>query len=213
MSYFDVFQADERAVQDTLRTVRDRYPKAELNVTTEDGIVVISGYAATAEERDEIIDAFRAVNPGLAPVVAGGLEVRQDRQPAPVRRRTTALHGVSRMAELARRTTQRIYRVQQGDTLETIAVRFYSDPKAVRLLCLANGAQLTTPRHVRPGTMLTVPETLYHPVGPGDTLEALAVRYYNDRKMRSRLEKANPETSGKGKELEPGTTIRVPLIP
>ena len=214
MSHFDVFQADEQAVWDTFSTIRNRYPDAELKVTIEDGIVVISGQAATENERTEIIDAFRAVSPGLTPVVAGGLDVnRATRPPGHGRRRATALHFSSRMEELSRRTTQRIYRVQQDDTLAAIAMRFYSDPKAVRLLCFANGDQLTSSRRVQPGTMLTVPETLYHSIGPGETLKTVAVRYYRDAKMTSALEKANPEIGGKDEGLEPGSMIRVPLNP
>lgn len=211
MSRFDVFQADEKAVQEALASIRERFPTADIAVTVEDGIIVVSGRTASDEERNAIICALRAVNPGVTPVIFGGLEVAEDTSDSGTgRRRVTGLDLPCRMEELARRTTQRIYRVQQGDTLETVAVRFYSDPKAVRLLCLVNGNQLASPREVQPGTMLNVPETLYHSVAPGETLDAVATRYYHDASLTSELRKANPEV-GTREDLQPGSTVRVPI--
>ena len=196
MSWFEVFQADEQAVQEAMARIRAQYPHADITATVEDGIIVVSGQVATPEQRVAIVEALKAVNQGLAPVVAGGLKV-EERRPFPGRRRTTSLAMLTRMEELARRTTQRIYRVQQGETLESVAVRFYADPKAVR----------------PPGTMLTVPEALYHSVAPGETLQSVAERYYQDATKALRLEEANPEVRSQAHDLTPGITVRVPLTP
>ncbi len=212
MSWFEVFQADEQAVQEAMARIRAQYPHADITATVEDGIIVVSGQVATPEQRVAIVEALKAVNQGLAPVVAGGLKV-EERRPFPGRRRTTSLAMLTRMEELARRTTQRIYRVQQGETLESVAVRFYADPKAVRLLGYANGDQLTSPKGVPPGTMLTVPEALYHSVAPGETLQSVAERYYQDATKALRLEEANPEVRSQAHDLTPGITVRVPLTP
>ncbi len=212
MSFFDVFEVDERAVQRTLEDLRVRFPDAVLDAVLEDGVVVVVGSVRTAIDRRTVLDAFRNINPGLTPVVGGGLSVRET-APAPSRGGAgpDPLHLMTRLEELSRRTTQRIYRVQRGDTLRDIAIKFYSDPKAIRILCASNSEHLGSPKDVEPGTMLTVPEALYHRVEPGETLETLAVKYYRDSTMRSVLARANPEVAENREKIRPGQSIRIPL--
>ncbi len=212
MSFFDVFEVDQRAVQDTWARLRARYPEATLQVAIEDGVVVVSGATANEEDRRAILDAFRNINPGLTPVVGGALDARNPTSPRGRNWRNAGQWRLlGRVDEISRRTTQRIYRVQRGDTLQSIAIKFYSDPKALRLICASNGEVLCSPKQVQAGTMLTVPEALYHLVTHGETLEMLALRYYQDAGMISALTKANPELAQQGYRPEPGSTVRIPL--
>lgn len=70
------------------------------------------------------------------------------------------------------------YPVAPGDTPAGVASRFYGHPELFRLIAAASGVVDGEPIH--PGQRLIVPELKRYPVAPGDTLAALAARFYGD---------------------------------
>lgn len=65
-----------------------------------------------------------------------------------------------------------------GETLSVVASRFYGQPDLARLIASANG--IGEGAGLSPGQRLIVPELKRYTVAPGDTLSALASRFYGD---------------------------------
>ncbi|MFV8051875.1 alpha/beta hydrolase-fold protein [Mycobacterium sp. 48b] len=70
------------------------------------------------------------------------------------------------------------YTVAAGDTLPAVASRFYGHAELSRLIAAANG--IAEGAALSPGQRLFVPELKRYTVAPGDTLSALASRFYGD---------------------------------
>ncbi len=68
--------------------------------------------------------------------------------------------------------------VAPGDTLQSVSSRFYGQAELSRLIAAASG--VGEGAGVNPGQQLIVPELSRYTVAPGDTLSALASRFYGD---------------------------------
>jgi S-formylglutathione hydrolase FrmB len=70
------------------------------------------------------------------------------------------------------------YTVVAGDTLSALALRFYGDADLYPLIATASG--ITDPDNIDVGQPLIIPDLTRHTVAAGDTLSALAARFYGD---------------------------------
>ena len=81
------------------------------------------------------------------------------------------------------------YTVVTGDTLSALAARFYGDAQLHRLIATASG--IADPDVIHAGQQLIIPEITRHTVVAGDTLSALAARFYGDASLYPLIGKAN----------------------
>ena len=82
------------------------------------------------------------------------------------------------------------YQVKSGDTLWTIAERFYGDGRRHRVIAVIN--HLTDPDHIVVGQELEIPYvTFRHRVKAGDTKRRLALHFYSDTTMSEVFEIPN----------------------
>jgi S-formylglutathione hydrolase FrmB len=72
----------------------------------------------------------------------------------------------------------RTHTVVAGDTLSGLALRFYGDAELYRLIAAASG--IADPADIDVGQRLIIPEITRYRVAAGDTLSALALRFYGD---------------------------------
>jgi len=92
----------------------------------------------------------------------------------------------------ARAEAQAVYShpVQAGDTLASIAERYYGDPKRESVLREANRVR-TGGTALLPGSWLFIPTVAYVEVGPDDTWKSIALRLYGSEDRASALIDAN----------------------
>lgn len=97
------------------------------------------------------------------------------------------------------------YRVKEGETWESIAVRFFgTEARAAALIEANNGNRWVEPDQ---GAELLVPYPLRHVVAPGDTLAKIAKLYMPDSPLSlKRLRRFNP-----GAVIERAQVVLVPL--
>jgi nucleoid-associated protein YgaU len=72
----------------------------------------------------------------------------------------------------------RTHTVVAGETLWALALRFYGDAELSRLIATASG--IADPDVIDVGQRLIIPDITRYTVVAGDTLSALAVRFYGD---------------------------------
>src|SRR6476660_6133940 len=72
----------------------------------------------------------------------------------------------------------RTHTVLAGETLWALALRFYGDAELHRLIATASG--IADPNVINVGQRLIIPDITRYTVVAGDTLAALAVRFYGD---------------------------------
>ncbi|MFT9483744.1 alpha/beta hydrolase-fold protein, partial [Mycobacteroides abscessus] len=73
------------------------------------------------------------------------------------------------------------YTVVAGDTLSALALRFYGDAELYRLIAAVNG--ISDPGAIGVGRRLVIPDVTRYTVVAGDTLSALALRFYGDAEL------------------------------
>ena len=75
----------------------------------------------------------------------------------------------------------RTHTVVAGETLSALALRFYGDAELYRLIATASG--IADPNVINVGQRLIIPDFTRYTVVAGDTLSALAVRFYGDAEL------------------------------
>lgn len=101
--------------------------------------------------------------------------------------------------------------VGQGETLASIAQRYYGDPRRESVLVADNG--LTEQEGVRivTGMRLAIPSVAYHTVVAGETFASLAQRYYGDPRRAFVLEEANRASATDGPAIGAELVVPYPL--
>jgi nucleoid-associated protein YgaU len=126
--------ADEAEASDRIKEEieRDNPGISGLNVDYEEGVVSLSGQAATAEAMEKALL--------LAGNVKGVAEVKADQLAAP-----------------PQTAKVEFYVIQYGDTLSAIAKRFYGDANAYPRLFEANREVIRDPDLIFPGQKIRIP--------------------------------------------------------
>src|SRR5262249_46668205 len=75
----------------------------------------------------------------------------------------------------------RTHTVVAGETLSALALRFYGDAELYRLIATASG--IADPNVINVGQRLIMPDFTRYTVVAGDTLSALASRFYGDAQL------------------------------
>jgi S-formylglutathione hydrolase FrmB/phage tail protein X len=83
----------------------------------------------------------------------------------------------------------RTHTVVAGETLWALALRFYGDAELNRLIATANG--IADPDVIDVGQRLIFPDFTRYTVAAGDTLSALASRFYGDAELNRLIATAN----------------------
>ncbi|MFT9701323.1 LysM peptidoglycan-binding domain-containing protein, partial [Mycobacteroides abscessus subsp. abscessus] len=97
----------------------------------------------------------------------------------------------------------RTHTVVAGDTLWQLALRFYGDAELYRLIATASG--ISDPGAIGVGRRLVIPDVTRYTVVAGDTLSALALRFYGDAELYRLIAAVNgisdPGAIGVGRRL------------
>jgi S-formylglutathione hydrolase FrmB/LysM repeat protein len=97
----------------------------------------------------------------------------------------------------------RTHTVVAGETLWQLALRFYGDAELYRLIATASG--IADPGHIDVGQRLILPDFTRYTVAAGDTLSALALRFYGDAELYPLIADAsgvtNPSDINVGQQL------------
>jgi hypothetical protein len=81
--------------------------------------------------------------------------------------------------------------VQSGDTLASIAQRYYGDPTREAVLREANRMKSAGENGLLPGSWLFIPVVTFYRVGPDETWKSISARFYGDPGRAAALIEAN----------------------
>jgi len=95
----------------------------------------------------------------------------------------------------SRRAEALVHIVQKGDTLASIAERYYGKIQLERLLVVANALDADGGIAIHPGMRLEVPLPWHHHAEQGDTWKSLALRYLGAEQRAVQLATANHASS------------------
>lgn len=98
--------------------------------------------------------------------------------------------------------------VRPGETLASIAQRYYGDPRREAVLVTENGLNTQGGAAIVVGLRLVIPWVSYHVVSPGETWASIATRHYGDPRRVSALIEANPQVSAS--QPDEGAELLVP---
>jgi LysM repeat protein len=98
--------------------------------------------------------------------------------------------------------------VRPGDTLASIAERYYGDPRRERVLVAENGLASEGGSTIVEGLRLVIPSVGYHTVQEGETWAELAKRFYGDARRAFVLLEAN--NGAPGAQPDPGAELLIP---
>jgi LysM repeat protein len=85
-----------------------------------------------------------------------------------------------------------VHVVREGETLASIAQRYYGDPRREAVLVAENGLEAEGGAAIVVGMRLTVPQVAYHRVAAGETWASVAERYFGSASRAFAIEEANP---------------------
>lgn len=89
-----------------------------------------------------------------------------------------------------------VHTVRPGETLASIAQRYYGDPRRESVLVAENGLTTQGGAAIVVGLRLMVPTVSYHRVAAGETWVGLAERFYGDARRAVAIMDANSGTPG-----------------
>lgn len=89
-----------------------------------------------------------------------------------------------------------MHMVRDGETLASIAQRYYGDPRRESVLVAENGLTTQGGAPIVVGLRLDIPVVLYHRARAGETWTQLAERFYGDSRRTSVILEANGATPG-----------------
>jgi len=98
--------------------------------------------------------------------------------------------------------------VRPGDTLASIAERYYGDPRRENVIVAENSLNNEGGFAIVTGLRLTIPIVSYHRVQEGETWSELAKRFYGDAQRTFVLFKANAAVPGT--QPDPGAELLIP---
>jgi nucleoid-associated protein YgaU len=105
---------------------------------------------------------------------------------------------------------QHLYTVVAGDTLRSIAQRFYGDENQWPRIFNANRDQISNPDVIQVGWVLTIPGFRPYAVKAGDTLRSIAQGFYGDENQWPRIFNANRDQIDDPNLIFPGQILRIP---
>jgi LysM repeat protein len=101
-----------------------------------------------------------------------------------------------------------VHVVRPGETLASIAQRYYGDTRKESVLVAENGLTTQGGAAIVVGMRLAIPRVTYHRVRPGETWNELATKYYGDPRRAFLLMEANGGTAGEPPDV--GAELVVP---
>lgn len=101
--------------------------------------------------------------------------------------------------------------VREGETLASIAERYYGDPRRESVLVAENGLTVGGGAPIQVGLRLQIPYVTYHIVGEGETWAELAARFYGDSRRAFVLIEANHGSSSEQPDAGAQLVVPYPL--
>jgi LysM repeat protein len=89
-----------------------------------------------------------------------------------------------------------VHVVREGETLASIAQRYYGDPRRESVLVAENGLEAEGGAAIVVGMRLTIPQVAYHRVVAGETWAIIAERYFGSASRAFAIQEANPTIEG-----------------
>jgi len=89
-----------------------------------------------------------------------------------------------------------VHVVREGETLASIAERYYGDSRRESVLVAENGLETQGGAAIVVGLRLVVPTVSYHRVRPGETWAQIAQHHYGDARRAYAIIEANPAVGG-----------------
>ena len=104
-----------------------------------------------------------------------------------------------------------VHVVRPGETLASIAQRYYGDARRESVLVAENGLTTQGGAAIVVGLRLAIPWVAYHRVQEGESWAQIATRHYGDPRRVSALVEANPDAGGNTPDVGAELLIPYPL--
>jgi LysM repeat protein len=104
-----------------------------------------------------------------------------------------------------------VHVVRPGETLASIAQRYYGDARRESVLVAENGLNTQGGAAIVVGLRLVIPWVSYHRVSEGETWPTIATRHYGDPRRASILIEANSQVSGPQPDVGAELLVPYPL--